>query len=89
MRNTELLIEAIECSGSLWWQEFNDITEADDVISAALREVPEEEEIAIIISLLEPEENEYEGVTPADIYKKCLRKLRNSLREADRKDNEF
>lgn len=81
MTNTELLIEAIEYSAEDWWKELNSIDEALKVIAGALKEYPDEQEIAIILSLLEPEDNEFEGTNPQKAYKICLRELRKTLKE--------
>ena len=81
MTKTELLIEAIECSEEEWWTEFDNIDEAIKVINGAIKEKPDEHEIAIILSLLEPEENEFEGINPLIAYKQCLKNLRKKLKE--------
>lgn len=81
MTNIELLIEAIECSGDDWWAELEDVETALKVINGALKETPEEHEVAIILSLLEPEDNEFENSSPLQAHRKCLKKLRKNLKE--------
>lgn len=81
MTNTELLIEAMECSADDWWTELYDIEEAMKVIAGALKERPDEHEVAIVLSILEPEDNEFEGINPLSSYKKCLKDMRKKLKE--------
>ena len=86
MINTETLIEAIECSGEDWWTEFDDINEALEIITEAIKEKPDEDQIAILLSLVDHEENEFDGCRHLDVYRKCLRKMKKELKE---KNNEF
>ena len=81
MRHIELLIEAIEYSNDKWYKEFDGISEAIKIVTRAINETPDEHEVAILISLLEPEENEFEGTSPTEIYRKCLRKLKRDLKD--------
>lgn len=81
MTKTELLIEAIECSANEWWMEFDDIDNALKVIAGALKETPDEHEVAITLSLLEPEDNEFNGGSPLSTYRQSLKKLRKELKE--------
>lgn len=81
MTNTELLTEAIECSPEDWWDEFGSIDEAIKVVTGAIKESPDEQEVAILLSLLEPEDNEFEDGSPLISYRKCLKKIKKELRE--------
>ena len=80
MRYTELLIEAIEYSQEDWYKEY-DGEDAKRIVNGALNETPDEQEIAILLSLLEPEENEFEDTSPQILYKKCLQRLKKELKE--------
>lgn len=82
MRYTELLIEAIECSGEAWADEY-DLEDSKKIILGAINEKPEEHEIAKLIALIEPEENEYEETSPLKLYRKCLQRLKRKLRKDD------
>ena len=53
MTNTELIIEALEYaeeSGEDWWEAFDSINHAKRTIRKAIREIPEESQIAYVIS---------------------------------------
>lgn len=80
MRYTELLIEAIECSQEDWYKEY-EIEDARRIVSGAMSEKPDEHEIATLIALLEPEDNEFEDSSPLKVYRQCLQKLKKELRE--------
>jgi (2Fe-2S) ferredoxin len=80
VRYTELLIEAIECSQEDWYTEYEP-EDARRILNGAINEKPEEHEIATLISLLEPEDNEFEDTSPLKIYRQCLQRLKKDLRE--------
>ena len=76
MRKTELLIEAIEESEELWYEEFDSIDEAKKIISGAIKESPEEHELAIMISIFNLDISEFNLMKS---YKEQLRKLKKDL----------
>lgn len=83
MKNIELLIEAIECYEKDWWQEEYTKEEAIKIINNALKEEPEENQIVIFISLVEPNTNIFENDSPVNVYKECLRKLKKDINNDD------
>lgn len=76
MRKTELLVEAIEESEDLWYENFDSIEEAKKIISGAIKEIPEEYEIATVLTILDEDISEFDLYKS---YKNALRKLKEEL----------
>jgi hypothetical protein len=83
MRYIDLLIENIDYYGKEWWRESGNLHEAREIIDNALNEEIEENQVAILISLLEPEENEFEGISPEKVCKRYLKKMKKDIRDED------
>lgn len=82
MTSTELILEAVEYSleeGMFWWEVFETKTEASKVLTKALREEPDDHQIASLIAYKE----EYidESLTVEENYIYILKKLRKELKE--------
>lgn len=88
MRNVERLLEAVEYSienGESWWECFDSADEAADVLRLASKEEPEDTDVVMLVDLIG--DPEYFGKrTAAQEYKKCLSKLKKSLRKASDED---
>ena len=79
MRITEELIEAVEYSGDEWFLEYN-ISEAKVLLEKAIKEKQDETEVAILLALLDIE-LEFGSMTPEQMLKKSLRKMKRELNE--------
>jgi (2Fe-2S) ferredoxin len=80
VRYTELLIEAIDYLEEEWYTEY-EIEDAKKIINGALAEEPDEHQIATLLSIIQPEENEFETGSPLKAYRQCLRSIKNKLKE--------
>lgn len=79
----EELIEAIsyaQDTGDNWWEVFESIEDAEDVLVGAEREEPDEYQVAHLVSLIEDEDIFID--TPMGEFKRCIRKLKRQLRRA-------
>ena len=83
MRATELLIEFIEYGEEEWYLELDDIKAAIKLLNSCLKETPEDHEIAILLALIEHDDNEFDGTKPSTVYKQCIKKMRKELKELD------
>lgn len=83
LTNTEKLIEAIvyaQDSGIDWWDIFEDIEDAKSILRSVSKEIPDEYQIAHLLSLTEEEDIFIEN--PIATFKKCISKLRKDLKTA-------
>jgi len=79
----EELIEAVSYSqdnGTEWWDVFDSTEDADNVITKAAKEEPDEYQVAHLMSMLEDGDIFIE--TPLGEFRRCLRKLRRQLKNA-------
>lgn len=83
MTSTELILEAVEYSSDEnipWWDVFDTKTEASRNIKKAIKEEPDEHQVATLLSYRE----EYisDLLTAEENYINILKKLNKELREA-------
>ena len=79
----EELIEAVSYSqdnGIEWWDVFDSTEDAEDVITKAAKEEPDEYQIAHLISMLEDVYIFIE--TPLGDFRRCIKKLKRQLKTA-------
>jgi hypothetical protein len=81
VRKTELLIEAVEESQEKWYEEFESIDEALKVLNGAIKEIPEEDELAIFLALMEPNTEDYFNLEKT--YKNYLKRMKKDLLKDD------
>lgn len=84
MTSTELIIEAVEYSSddnSNWWETFNTEKEALKILNKAIKEEPDENQIALLLSYRE----EYieEDLTEEQNYIYILKKLKQEMKEEE------
>jgi len=83
LTNTEKLIEAIvyaQDSGIEWWDIFDSIDDVKSILRSSSKEIPDEYQIAHLLSLVEEEDIFIEN--PLATFKKCISKLRKDLKTA-------
>lgn len=82
MTNTELILEAVEYSydeDMPWWDVFDSKAEANRIIGRAIKEEPDDSQIATLISYRE--ELLEEDLTAEENYIYILKRLRRELKE--------
>jgi len=78
----EELIEAVSYAqddGTNWWDVFDSIDDADDVVTKAGKEEPDEYQVAHLMSILEDGDIFIE--TPLEEFKRCIKKLKRELKK--------
>lgn len=81
MSYTEQLIEALseaEQTHTEWWESFDLLEEALEVVSCALVEKPEEEEIIQILALVDEDGIFTDSVSNG--YKQCLKRMKREVK---------
>ena len=83
MTYLEELIEAVSYAqenGMDWWDIFDSIEDAEDILHAASREEPDEYQVAHLVSLIEDDDIFID--TPIGAFKGCIKKLKRQLKRA-------
>jgi len=84
MINTDELIEAIsyaEDSGEDWWEVFDSISDAEDLLDRAEEEEPDEYQVVRLTDLLD--EDIFDS-NPSRAFYNCIKQLRKQLRKASK-----
>jgi len=83
MRAIEELLEAINYADGEhcdWWEAFDSVDEALKILKLAIKEKPEEYEIANFFAIQFPDEDIF-ATTPVTEFKRHLKILKKSLEE--------
>lgn len=83
LTNLEELIEAVSYAQDTdtdWWDVFDSIEDAEDVVTQAGKEEPDEYQIAHLFSLLD-NENLFIDL-PTQEFRRCIQKLKRQLKKA-------
>ena len=80
MTKTEELIEIIEDGGEEWYNSY-ELSEVITLINSALTESPDESEIVILLSLIDPDLNAFQDGCPLNTYKERLKRLKKELKK--------
>jgi len=84
LTNLEELIEAVsyaQDTGTDWWEVFDSIEDAEDILTRANKEEPDEYQVAHLLSLLDDDEDFFIDM-PIQEFKRCLKKLKRQLKRA-------
>lgn len=82
MTNLERLLEALEYAqdnDQQWYEVFDSLDEAEDVLSDAEKEEPDEYQLANFLTMFEDDVTFSEDLDK--VYKKCMRKLKKQLKK--------
>jgi hypothetical protein len=88
MRNVERLLEAVEYSienNEHWWECFDSIEEAREVIRLAMKEEPDDSDVVMLVDLI-GDTDYFDKRTAVQEYKRCLTRLKKSIKRFSDED---